>query len=68
MTWAVGGLIRNTLTYVQAAIDCDNVHDIPGFRDELSPSTDSGNSNQSCADLQVNSGEEAKKRGSCNGQ
>lgn len=59
----LGWLIRNTLTYVQAAIDSDNVHDIPGFRDVIiapSHQTDSGNSNQSCADLHV-PGEEAKK-------
>lgn len=62
MAWG-GWLIHNTLTYVQAAIDSDNVHDIPGFRDviiALSHQTDSGNSNQSCADLHV-PGEEAKK-------
>lgn len=65
----LGWLIRNTLTYVQAAIDVDsdNVHDIPGFRDVMIalPSTEISairiRAALTCMHM-VRSGEEAKKK------
>lgn len=65
----LGWLIRNTLTYVQAAIDVDsdNVHDIPGFRDVIIvlPSTEIPairiRAALTCMHM-VRPGEEAKKK------